>query len=102
MSDVRTRAYFALGRKVPLYFFEVDSGSQTMGFVPTAYVDITAMREKKKAALFAHKSQDGEAIYREHHEVMENFRGRELGVHANRANRGPRIGESGSANRGQT
>ena len=67
---------------MPLYFFEVDSGSQTMGFVPTAYVDITAVREKKKAALFAHKSQDGEAIYREHHEIMENFRGRELGVAA--------------------
>ena len=76
------RAYLALGRKVPLYFFEVNSGSQTMGFVPTAYVDITSTREKKKAALFAHKSQNGEAVYREHHEIMENFRGRELGVSA--------------------
>jgi LmbE family N-acetylglucosaminyl deacetylase len=61
---------------------EVDSGSQTLGFLPTAYVDITATREKKKAALFAHKSQDGELIYQQHHEVMENFRGRELGVMA--------------------
>ena len=37
------------------------------------------MREKKKAALFAHKSQDGEGIYKQHHEVMEAFRGREGG-----------------------
>ena len=44
-------------------------GSQTMGFHPTDYVDITAVREKKKAALFAHKSQNGEEIYRRHHEV---------------------------------
>ena len=36
-----------------------------MGFHPTDYVDITAVREKKKAALFAHKSQNGEEIYRE-------------------------------------
>ena len=53
-----------------------------MGFHPTDYVDITAVREKKKAALFAHKSQDGEGIYRQHHEVMENFRGRESGTTA--------------------
>ena len=46
------------------------------GFTPTQYVDITAAREKKKSALVAHKSQQGEAIYRDHHEVMENFRGR--------------------------
>jgi LmbE family N-acetylglucosaminyl deacetylase len=65
-----------------LYFFEVNSGAQTMGFLPTAFVDITSVVEKKKAALFAHRSQDGEAIYREHHRVMEDFRGRELGVKA--------------------
>src|SRR2546422_6278212 len=41
------------------YYYEVNLGSQTLGFHPTDYVDITAVREKKKAALFAHKSQDG-------------------------------------------
>ena len=41
-------------------------------------MDITAAREKKKSALFAHKSQQGDAIYRNHHEIMENFRGREV------------------------
>ena len=72
------RAYVAKNRGFPLYFFEVNAGSQTMGFTPTHYVDITAAREKKKSALFAHKSQQGDAIYRNHHEIMENFRGREV------------------------
>jgi len=77
-SLLTIRAYVAKSRGFPLYFFEVNSGSQTMGFTPTHYVDITAVREKKKSALFAHKSQHGDAIYREHHEIMENFRGREV------------------------
>ena len=80
-----------------LYHFEVNSGSQTMNFNPTHYVDITAVREKKKAALFAHKSQDGEAIYRNHHEVMENFRGRQAGVAA--AEGFVRLARSGGADR---
>jgi LmbE family N-acetylglucosaminyl deacetylase len=81
-SVLAIRAYLAAGRKYPLYFFEVNSGSQTLGFIPTVYVDVTATREKKKKALFAHRSQNGERIYKDHHEVMEVFRGRELGVAA--------------------
>jgi LmbE family N-acetylglucosaminyl deacetylase len=76
------RAWLAAERRFELYYFEVDLGSQTMNFHPTDYVDIASVREKKKAALFAHKSQDGEQIYRRHHEVMENYRGRESGVAA--------------------
>jgi LmbE family N-acetylglucosaminyl deacetylase len=78
-SMLTFRAWLAGGRRFELFYYEVNLGAQTMGFHPTDYVDITAVREKKKAALFAHKSQDGEAIYRQHHEVMENFRGREGG-----------------------
>ena len=81
-SFLTMRAYVARQRRFPIYFFEVDLGDQTMGFRPTDYVDISSVREKKKAALFAHKSQDGEGIYRNHHEVMENFRGREAHVTA--------------------
>ena len=65
-----------------LYFFEVNSGSQTEGFLPNAYVDISSVVDKKKAALFAHVSQDGQAIWREHHEIMATWRGREIGVRA--------------------
>ena len=73
------RVWVARSRRFPLYFFEVDLGAQTMGFAPTQYVDIGKVRETKKNALFAHKSQDGEAIYRNHHLPMEEFRGREIG-----------------------
>ncbi len=63
-----------------LYFFEVDTGSQTEGFFPNTYVDVSDVIEKKKAALFAHVSQDGQGIWREHHEIMTAWRGREMGV----------------------
>ena len=81
-SVLTYRAWLASGRQFELYYYEVDLGAQTMNFHPTDYVDITAVREKKKTALFAHKSQNGEGIYRSHHEVMESFRGRESGVAA--------------------
>lgn len=76
------RAYLVSPHPYPLYFYEVNYGAQTVVFSPSYYVDITATREKKKAALFAHKSQRGERIYRDHHEPMEAFRGREAGVAA--------------------
>ncbi|HZT31069.1 MAG TPA: PIG-L deacetylase family protein [Bryobacteraceae bacterium] len=76
------RTFVAYPQRFSLYYFEVNLGSQTMGFHPTHYVDITATRAKKKAALYAHASQDPEGIYRKHHEIMENFRGRESGVAA--------------------
>jgi LmbE family N-acetylglucosaminyl deacetylase len=81
-SILTIHAWMDAGRAFDLYFYEVDAGEQTVGFVPTDYVDITGVREKKKAALFAHKSQHGEQIYRQHHEPMEQFRGREIGVAA--------------------
>jgi LmbE family N-acetylglucosaminyl deacetylase len=58
-STLTFRAWLSAGRSFELYYYEVDLGSQTMGFHPTDYVDITAVRENKKAALFAHKSQNG-------------------------------------------
>src|SRR6267378_1564691 len=61
------RACMALPRKPHLYFFEVNSGSQTQGFLPNTYVDISSVLEKKKSALFAHVSQDGQGIWRQHH-----------------------------------
>lgn len=76
------RAWLAARGRFELYYYEVDLGAQTMGFHPTDYIDIAQVREKKKAALFAHKSQDGERIYRDYHQVMESFRGRESGCGA--------------------
>ena len=73
------RACMAL-RTPSVLFFEVNAGSQTGAFRPDTYVDISAMVEKKKAALLAHASQDGAGIWRAHHEVMANWRGREAGA----------------------
>jgi LmbE family N-acetylglucosaminyl deacetylase len=76
------RAARTLPRRPAIYYFEVNAGSQTWGFAPNVHVDISAVVEVKKRALFAHRSQDGEAIWRQHHEPMAAFRGRELGVAA--------------------
>jgi len=80
-SILTLRAWMALGAPA-LYFFEVNSGSQTEGFLPNLYVDISSVVEQKKSALFAHVSQDGRGIWREHHEIMAHWRGREVGVAA--------------------
>ena len=75
-------AWRALERRPQLYFFEVNTGTQSQGFSPDTYVDISRVVEKKKSALFAHKSQDGEGIWRDHHQGVAAFRGREAGVEA--------------------
>jgi len=81
-SMLSIRGWMALGERPLLYFFEVDTGAQSQGFLPNTYVDITEVLEKKKAALFAHVSQDGNGIWREHHEIIAQWRGREAGVAA--------------------
>lgn len=81
-SVLTTRAVLALPRKTPLFFFEVNPGEQTMHFDPSVFVDITATRAVKQAALSAHVSQKGAWIYATHNEPMERIRGRELGVEA--------------------
>jgi LmbE family N-acetylglucosaminyl deacetylase len=81
-SVLTIRAWMALRTPAQLYFYEVNSGSQTQGFLPNTYVGISSVVEQKKAALFAHVSQDGQGIWREHHEIMAAWRGREVGVAA--------------------
>jgi LmbE family N-acetylglucosaminyl deacetylase len=67
--------------RAQLYFYEVYTGVQTLGFQPNIYSDITATRQDKKRSIFAHQSQHVEAWY-PHHEMMEKFRGAECGVAA--------------------
>jgi N-acetylglucosamine malate deacetylase 1 len=81
-SFLTIRACMATRPQPHLYFFEVNSGSQSQGFAPNTYVDISRFVDKKKKALFAHVSQDGKGIWRQHHEVIATWRGREAGVGA--------------------
>jgi LmbE family N-acetylglucosaminyl deacetylase len=67
------------GRKFGLYYFEVMTGSQTQGFRPTHYVDITATEARKRAACYAHVSQDPHGFYDGSHDAMNRFRGMECG-----------------------
>ena len=53
-----------------------------MGFVPTDYVDISDLRDLKKAAMFAHKTQDPVETYNNYFKPLEEFRGLESGVKA--------------------
>src|SRR2546425_36512 len=81
-SFLTIRACMAVRPQPHLYFFEVNSGSQSQGFAPNTYVNISRVLDKKKKALFAHVSQDGEGIWRQHHEIIATWRGREAGVGA--------------------
>ncbi len=71
-------AWLRTGKKFALYYFEVMSGSQTQLFLPNQYVDISETEARKRAACFAHASQDPAGFY-SHHEVMNRFRGMECG-----------------------
>lgn len=68
------------GRKFDLYYFEVDQGEQTQVFHPTDYVDIAMVADRKRAACFAHASQQPATTFWPLHEQMARFRGVECGV----------------------
>jgi LmbE family N-acetylglucosaminyl deacetylase len=69
-------------QKFELYFFEVCTGEQTLTFKPTDYIDIASTQEQKRKAVYCHVSQDPPGIYGCGHEIMEKFRGVEMGVKA--------------------
>ena len=75
-------AWTKMDKQFDLYFYEVNSGSETMAFVPTDYVDITDFRDQKKIAMYAHKTQDPVKTYNSFFKQMEDFRGLEAGVSA--------------------
>ncbi|MBS1524006.1 MAG: PIG-L family deacetylase [Bacteroidetes bacterium] len=75
-------AWIRTNRSFHLYFYEVNTGVETMGFTPTDHVDITTVREKKKQAMFAHKTQDPVRTYNDYFKPLEEFRGLEAGVQA--------------------
>jgi LmbE family N-acetylglucosaminyl deacetylase len=62
-----------------LYFFEVMTDQQSLGFRPELYLDIAAVRELKQKALRCHHSQEPDAIWKVH-DAMQRRRGAECGV----------------------
>ena len=62
-----------------LYFFEVMTDQQTIGFAPDLFLDIAPVRDVKQRSLDEHKSQGPEEIWRAH-ERMHRRRGAECGV----------------------
>ena len=81
-SLLTTNAWMRTGKKFTLYFYEVCTGSQTLNFRPTDYVDITAVQDIKRKAIYCHVSQSPEDIYGCGHSAMEHFRGLEAGTKA--------------------
>lgn len=75
-------AWIRSGRKFHLYFYEVNTGIETMAFTPTDYVDITSVHDRKKEAMFAHKTQNPIETYNTYFKPLEEFRGLEAGVKA--------------------
>jgi LmbE family N-acetylglucosaminyl deacetylase len=72
-------AWLRMKRSFQLYYTEVMSGSQTQTFLPMRFVDITATEGRKRAACYAHTSQQPDDFYATH-ALMNRFRGAELGV----------------------
>ena len=73
-------AWLRMDKSFALYFYEVESGTQTQQFWPTHYVDIEATEPRKKRACLAHKSQNAATDFYPMHERMQRFRGVEAGV----------------------
>ena len=84
-SFLTIQSWMRSGRQFELYFFEACTGSQTMSFKPTDYVDITDTQEQKRKAVYVHVSQRPESIYNAadcNHATIEKFRGIEINVPA--------------------
>jgi len=69
-------AWLKSGRRFALYYYEV--GEDTTMFVPTDYVDITAVEARRRAACYAHASQTPDHFYPEQVQISR-FRGVENG-----------------------
>jgi LmbE family N-acetylglucosaminyl deacetylase len=71
-------AWLKMEKKSALYYFEVDSGSQTQNFSPSVYIDISSVIKQKGDACMIHASQNPEDFYENLHVKMEKFRGLEF------------------------
>ena len=77
-TDLVLEAWKRGGYKFELYFYEAVSGTQSQLFIPTDYVDITDVAEKKMEACNCHASQGMDKVFGVWHSTMELFRGIEF------------------------
>jgi len=71
-------AWLRMGKKYAFYYYEVSDGEDTLMFLPTHYVDISATETRKRAACYAHASQAPDKFYTLQSQVTR-FRGLESG-----------------------
>lgn len=71
-------AWFRMGRKFPLYYYEVSNGEDTVQFSPTHYIDISGVLSRKRSACYAHASQSPDKFYALQ-ELVTRMRGMESG-----------------------
>ncbi len=71
-------AWRQLDHSFDLYYSEAMSGSQSQNFIPTDYVDISSVVDKKHEACLCHVSQDMPDLLNGWHIPMEKFRGIEF------------------------
>ncbi len=69
-------AWLKSHQKAVLYYYEV--AEDTMMFAPAQFVDITAVEARKRAACYAHASQDPDKWY-PLEEKVTRFRGTQTG-----------------------
>jgi LmbE family N-acetylglucosaminyl deacetylase len=76
ISTLVLDAFMKGGKKYALYFYEVTE--DTMMFTPTDFVDISAVESQRKAACYAHTSQQPSKWYPKQAELTQS-RGKQAG-----------------------
>jgi LmbE family N-acetylglucosaminyl deacetylase len=64
IANLTYEAWNRMKRRFALYYYEVSDGEDTMQFnTPTHHIDITSTLDSKKAACYAHASQNPDMFY---------------------------------------
>ena len=84
IANLTYEAWNRMKRRFALYYYEVSDGEDTMQFnAPTHYVDISGVADTKKAACYAHASQNPDFFYGVQ-DTVAAFRGLASGTSAPR------------------
>lgn len=79
IGNLMFQAWNELKRRFPMYYYEVSNGEDTVQFPPpTHFIDVTSVADTKKAACYAHASQNP-AFFHDLQDSVALFRGLESG-----------------------